>query len=120
MEQERIDLSPLDPAADELEWRRRVAAVVRAAGPELARRSRRVSPVAAVSEWARPAMAAAAALVLLATAALTMIEREQAPVVVTAGVTEALELPAPAMAWLAEGRPPSVADLVTEIEDGER
>lgn len=115
MEPDRVDLSALDPAGDSLAYERLVRRVMDAAGPELARRARAATPLAFLASWARPTLAAAAVIALLALGALFVTERS-APIVETASVTDALGVPAPASDWLAEGREPTEADLVLAVE----
>lgn len=60
--------SALDPGRDPLGWDRTVAAVMRAAEPEL--RRRRSAAWILPDRWARPVFAAAASLILVACASL--------------------------------------------------
>lgn len=115
MEPERVDLSPLDPSRDPLAYERLVRRVMSAAGPELARRARASTPLALLAGWARPTLAAAAVIAVLALGALLATDRA-GPRMETASVTEALGVPEPAAAWLSEGREPTAADLVLAVE----
>lgn len=59
------------PADDPADWERRVESIVEAAEPELRRRARRPAAVGRQLErWARPVLAAAAALILAGSAVL--------------------------------------------------
>lgn len=61
------------PANDPAGWERRVASIVEAAEPELRRRARRPAAVGRQLErWARPVLAAAAALTLAGSAFLAL------------------------------------------------
>jgi hypothetical protein len=114
-EPERVDLSPLDPTLDQLSYERLVRRIVAAAGPELARRAREAGPLTFVAGWARPTLAAAAIIVLVALGSLFAID----PAGVDGDETrtlEALGIPAPAAEWLEDGREPTTADLVLAVE----
>lgn len=116
MEPERIDLSPLDPAADQLAFERVVRRVMDAAAPELARRAGKTGPLVLVAGWARPTLAAAAVVAVLAAGALLATDRE--PVVGPASelAVDALGVPVPASQWLEAGREPNSGDLVLAME----
>ncbi|HUE77342.1 MAG TPA: hypothetical protein VMM83_05320 [Longimicrobiales bacterium] len=116
MDQERIDLSALDPTADRLGYERLVRRVMEAAAPELARRAAAGNPLALLAGWARPMLAAAAAIAVLAIGALAATERSGAVVETTGTVADALGLPAQAAEWLDEGREPTEYDLVLAME----
>lgn len=123
MDEEPIDLGPLDPTADRDGWERRISAITARAAPALARRSaltsRETSPAQVLLGWFRPALSAAAVLALCAGAALVLLLKgtvgapEPAPV-----MAQTLRLPAPVALWLGEEQPPSVADLATAVEGG--
>lgn len=120
MDPMRIDLTPLDPAADPARFEAMVRVIMERAGPELVRRARRVSPILLLAQWARPLAAAAAALAALATGTLVIADRpvSGSEVATAAGLAEALHVPAPVADWVSEERPPSVSDLlVAVVED---
>lgn len=73
MENERLDLTPLDPTLDQLSYERRVRRVMDAAAGELARRAR-ANPFALLADWARPTLAAAAIVTIMAVGALALTE----------------------------------------------
>ncbi len=117
MEIERIDLSALDPAADEERWERLVRRIMDEAAPELTLRATRSDPFALLGSWARPMIAAAATIAVVSVA---LLQRQSGPVELGAtasrSILEALEMPRPAADWLAEDRAPTVSDLVTALE----
>lgn len=115
MEGERVDLSPLDVTGDQLAYERLVRRVMDAARPELARRARATTPLALLSGWARPTLAAAAIIAALALGAILATDRTAAPAE-PGSMADALGVPAPAAEWLAEGRQPTEADLVLAME----
>lgn len=114
MKPDRVDLSPLDLAADQLRYERLVRRVMDAAAPELARRARRAGPLALVAGWARPTLAAAAIITAIALGALAAIERNG--VQPSGSMADALGVPAPAAEWLEDGREPTASDLVLALE----
>lgn len=116
MEPERIDLSPLDPAQDQLAYERLIRRIVDAARPELRRRAASDGPLGLVAGWARPTLAAASIIVALAAAALMATDRPDAAGTELSGVVDALGVPAPAAEWLEDGREPDAADLVLAME----
>jgi len=114
MDTERVDLSPLDPGEDRLSFERLVRRILDAADPELTRRAREAGPLALVAGWARPTLAAAAIIAVLALGGLAAFQRGgDEP---TDSVVEALGVPAPAAEWLEDGREPSAEDLVLAME----
>ncbi len=129
MDEEPVDLRPLDPTLDRERWERRISAIASLAAPVLARRSALPSSALASREvagpaqillgWFRPALSAAAVLALCAGAALVMLldgtvgASEPPPV-----MAQTLRLPAPVALWLGEEQPPSVADLATAVQGG--
>ena len=104
MDDERIDLSLLDPSRNELRWRRTVDALVVKA---IAERRKRVSIEEQLLRWARPVLAVAAGLCIVAwTASLLGGARPAQP------QTVAAEPAALAFAsWAANNQVPEPSDL---------
>jgi hypothetical protein len=119
MEPERVDLSALDLATDQLRYERLVRRVMGAAGPELERRRTPRTALAVLGGWARPLLAAAAMVAVVAGGVLMATERDRVPVA-TGAVGESLGVPSPAADWLADGREPTKSDLVLAMERGRR
>ncbi len=122
MDEEPIDLRPLDPTLDRERWERRIATLTALAAPELARRAamaQDAGPSLVLLGWFRPALAMAATLAVCAGAALAMLLQSPAapPEPATPAMTEALRLPAPVALWLGEEQPPSVADLASAVQE---
>jgi anti-sigma-K factor RskA len=115
MDSERLDLSPLDPAADRLRWERSVRAILMRAQPELDRRAARTGVLGMLGHWAWPTLSAAAIAAVVSGAALALVRTEQPPSFI-GGVVQALNLAEPVAAWLDEDRPPRTSDLVLLIE----
>lgn len=121
MDEEPIDLRPLDPTLDRERWERRIATITALAAPALARRTAmtvETGPAQVLLGWFRPALSAAAVLALCAGAALVMLLNGSAgaPEPATPAMTETLRLPAPVALWLGEEQPPSVADLASAMQ----
>ena len=107
-ELEPVDLSPLDPELDARRWsvlvdatRLRVAAVLR---------DRELDPLAVVSGWTRPILAAAALLLLLFGAAVAALGGPGSP-----GASEARRLAYLAESSVLRGRPPTGAQVMAAI-----
>ena len=116
MDNDRMDLAPLDPMTDRLHYERRVRAILDAAAPELARRATNTSLLALVGAWSRPVLAAAA-MIALALAGALFSNRELLPRAgSTNGMVQALGVAEPVAVWLDEERPPSMNDLMRQIE----
>lgn len=119
MDENPIDLRPLDPTLDRERWERRIATITALAAPGLARRAMAAdSPSVVLLGWFRPALAMAATLALCAGAALALLLQSPAaaPEPATPAMTQALRLPAPVALWLGEEQPPSVADLASAVQ----
>lgn len=116
MEPERIDLSPLDLAADQLAYERLVRRVMDASAPELARRAASSGPLMLVAGWARPTLVAASIVAILAAGALLSTDRESTDPAAPEMVVDALGVPVPASQWLEAGREPDAGDLVLAME----
>jgi hypothetical protein len=116
MEPERVDLSALDPTRDRIGYERLVHRILEAAAPELARRRAAANPLVQLAAWARPALAAAAVIAVLAAGAIAMAERYDGAQDPAGTIADALGVPAPASDWLAEGRAPTTGDLVLAVE----
>jgi hypothetical protein len=113
-DEERVDLSALDLTSDpeRMEWL--VQRILAASESELRARSRTLPPLFLIGEWARPVLAVAAAITVIA---LGVLEWQRgANGFVT--VAEALEIGGPTFEWLTEEREPTQADLLALLEGG--
>lgn len=122
---ERIDLSALDPFADPAARDAFVARVLDRGAFELARRRRDTageplwnggSVFGVMAGWARPALAAAALVLLVSGYALRTGRAQQQEA--QSGLIEAMALPSPVEQWLSEERTPTTADLILTLEGG--
>jgi|WetSurMetagenome_2_1015567.scaffolds.fasta_scaffold439832_2 hypothetical protein len=103
MEDERIDFSALDPSRNQLRWQRTVDALVVKA---MAERRKRLSIEQQLLRWARPVLAVAAGLSIVAwTTGFLSANRSQQ-------VTSAQHPPALTLAsWAANNQIPEPSDL---------
>ena len=107
---EPIDLSPLDPERDPQRWAVTVDAVRLRVEATLLQRSREPDPLAVLTLWVRPILAAAAvAVVLLGTAAITLAGRP------TPAASEARRLAYLAESSVVHGRTPTGAQVMNAI-----
>jgi hypothetical protein len=118
MEEDRLDLTPLDRMADPERVEALVSAIVAAAAPELARRASGGGLLAVLGGWAWPTLAAASLAAAVSAAAL--FSGRPAPgagtVAIAGPVVTALELSEPVALWVDGNRGPTTADLVLAVE----
>lgn len=106
----------LDPVREPGRWEGLVASIVTAAGPELERRRMGPGLLGALLEWARPALATAATVAVLATAAAVMGglgSSAEAAETSLAGTV----VPESYAAWLVAGYEPTLTELVVALEE---
>jgi hypothetical protein len=114
-DEDRIDLSPLDPARDPRAFERFVRDTCSAAGPELLRRRVAVPLVGLIVAWRRPILAAAALLAIASGLALLKVSQQPLSPDENA-VAEALGVPSTLADWTQAGDRPSPGEL---LEPGE-
>lgn len=114
-EERLADRGALTPSSDPARWERTVASIVAAAGPELSRRAELAVPWLGrqIVGWARPVLAAAATLTLVATASF-LVERGSGAAVAptTAPNLEEALFPPVVASWLQTGTEPTVEEVV--------
>lgn len=128
------DDGELTPTASPARWERAVGSIVRAAAPELRRRAA-PGVTGLIGRWARPLVAAAAALIVAASVALlsagdgpapdgdAVAGTERAPAVadLRRGRAPGLETavyPAPMGSWVEGGEQPTVEEIVFSASVG--
>ena len=119
MDADRLDLTALDPTADEVRFEGLVARVMERAAPELRRRAAREGLFGALADWAWPALSAAAVLAVISGAALALTRQQVTAEDGFVTVIDALELAAPVSRWISEDRTPTTSDLIFALEGGE-
>ena len=112
MMDERVDLTAVELSVAEREML--VASILARATPELARRAADVNPVLVLSQWMRPALAAAAVLAAICVSVLT--GHDFTGSMARTGVAEALNVPSPAVEWLVADRAPTLDDVLLAME----
>lgn len=108
----------LDPLKEPERWEALVGQIGKKAAPYLAGRREPPGVLDLITRWARPALATAASLALLATAAVVARGEPQSPAG-AAGTELALAeavMPATFAAWVAGASSPSVTEMVRELE----
>ena len=118
MEDDRLDLTPLDRLSNRERVEALVAEIRRAAAPELARRASGGGGILAVlGGWAWPTLAAASLATVVSAAALFSARPVPSSSPALAGpVVTALEVAEPVALWLDGNRGPTTADLVLALE----
>jgi hypothetical protein len=123
MEEDRLDLTPLDRLADPERVEVLVGEIMVAARPELARRAAGGGILAVLGGWAWPTLAAASLAAAVSAAALFTAQHAAAPetTVASAGpVVTALNVSEPVALWLEGNGGPTTADLVLAVEGDSR
>jgi hypothetical protein len=118
-EPERPDLTPLDPRREPEHWERLVRQIMARSAMELQRRQAAgaFGLFDGLLTWSRPALATAAALVVLSLFALS--RRGDTPtLIMPATFIRSASMPAPMSVWLEEGQPPTILDLIV-LTNGE-
>ncbi len=107
---DRIDFSPLDPLGDPAREERVVSAVM--ARISVSPRTHAEGVWQSIAAFMRPALAAAAVIVVASGSALVYAQRAESAPTSVADVTESVGLSPPIAAWVAGGVAPSAGDLV--------
>ena len=116
MSDEALDLSSID--LDEARRERLLAAIMARVEPELVRRRSARGVLGLVSSWRVPVIAASVLITALSLGTLALTDRGAERATTSAvDLYDALELDQPVRRWLAEGRGPTAADLVTVLEE---
>lgn len=111
-EERKTDLTALDLTSPRHEAL--TARILERSALILARYGRRRSPVTVLASWIRPALAAAALVIVAALAALLSERPRDAGAVTT--TSEALGFPAPVVAWTEGAGAPSLEELVVSLD----
>jgi hypothetical protein len=111
MDDERVDLSALDPVRDPGRWQAIMAATMTRVDGVLLNRAR-PDPLALIAGWRRPLLAMAAATVLLLVPVEVALERRETRQETLRGLVDV------STAWAQEGRAPTGAELLRAIRAG--
>lgn len=112
MDDERVDLSALDPARDPARWRGVMTATMARVDGVLLHHAR-PDALALIAGWRRPLLAMAAATVLLLVPVEVALERRESRQETLRGLVDV------STAWAQEGRAPTGAELLRAIRVGE-
>jgi len=114
MNDERLDLSALDPTRDPERFERAVGRIMDRAALPLAARRARLTAMGQVTRWWRPMLAAAAALAM---AALGVLTRVDPPAPTELAVAEAIGIPTTVATWMVSAETPTAAQVYTAFEE---
>lgn len=113
---DRIDLSPLDPAGDPVRFESLLSLAVNDAVKARAARPAGVVRLLELSRWSRPLLAAAAAIAVIASATLVVAGRS--PASGPESLAELAGIPHAVAHWAESGERPAVADLAAGVARG--
>lgn len=120
MDDDRLDLSPLDPTRDADRFARAVGRIMAGAAPGLARRRARATPIGAVVRLWRPTLALAAALAIAAVGVLANVQDATAATEPeSTGVAEALGIPTSMSAWMQTGGTPTAGQVFEALQEAQ-
>jgi hypothetical protein len=120
MDNEKLDLSILDPTRDALRWERLIKRITHEAQPELARRVSQGGVLSLLGHWAWPTLAAACMAAVVSGAALALTRERVQAAESTDGVVHFLGIAEPVAVWLDTDRSPTKEDVILLVEGGER
>ena len=118
MDNDRIDLSPLDPTRDRERFERAIQSIQAAAAPELLARRDRGSALTQLVQLRRPMLAAASVAAVISTGVLLRVQTPE-----TTGstdvVAEALGVPSVLAMGVQQDRVPTLSELFTAFEENQ-
>ena len=117
MREDRLDLSMMELGPEQMD--RLTAKIMARVEPEMRRRRASRGVLGLVTRWRGPVVAASALITVASLVAILMSGSvvEVAPAL-TADIYDAIEIQQPVRQWLAEERGPTMAELVTVVEEG--
>ena len=118
MDDDRIDLSPLDQTRDRAKFESAIQAIQAAAAPELMSRRDRSSPLAQLVQLRRPMLAAASVAAIVSAGVLMKVQIPEASAS-TDGVAEALGVPSVLALGVQDERVPSLSELFAAFEENQ-
>jgi len=116
MDDDRIDLSPLDPTRDRARFEGAIQSIQAAAVPELIARRDRSSPLAQLVQLRRPMLAAASVAAIVSAGVLMKVQLPETSAS-TDGVAEALGVPSVLALGVQDERVPSLSELFSAFEE---
>ena len=115
MDDDRIDLSALDPTQDEAHFDRLVDSIMERAADQLAERRAASSPLMQLVQWRRPMLAAAAVIAMVSVGVLWQVQRPEV-VEESTGVAEALGVPTLLAQGIRDNELPTTAELFAAFQ----
>jgi hypothetical protein len=120
MDDDRINLAPLDPTRDRARFEKAIQSIQAAAAPELEARRDRGSPLAQLVQLRRPMLAAASIVAIASAGVLLKVQIPEDSAASSAdGVAEALGVPAVLALGVQQERVPSLSELFTALEENQ-
>ena len=120
MDDDRIDLSPLDPTRDRAKFESAIQAIQAVAAPELMSRRARSSPLAQLVQLRRPMLAAASVAAIVSAGVLVKVRIPEDSAATSAdGVAEALGVPTVLALGVQQESVPSLTELFTAFEENQ-
>ncbi len=116
MSHDHLDLTPLDPTADEARFEQLVASISERAADQLARRRARSSAIAQLTLWKRPMLIAAAVIGIVSVTVLARTQSTAPLIEEPTGVAEAIGVPVQLAQWARSGQVPDPAELLVAVE----
>ncbi|NIR44327.1 MAG: hypothetical protein GWN99_00195 [Gemmatimonadetes bacterium] len=114
---DRIDFRAIDPTGDGERFDATVAAIMAAAGPELADRRYSQDALGQLAGWWRPLLAAAAVTAIVAIATLAGVDPDGRETQSGTGIAEALGMSEQVATWVRSSEGPDPAELLLTLED---
>ena len=118
MDEDRIDLSSLDPTRDREKFAAAVGSIQAAAAPELMSRRERNSPLAQLVQLRRPMLAAASVAAIVSAGVLMRVQIPETTNA-TDGIAEALGVPSVLALGVQNERVPTFSELFTAFEENQ-
>jgi len=115
MNDDRVDLSPLDPTADRADFERIVDSILARATNELNARRERLNPIEQVVRWWRPVLTAATVATIISVGVLAGV-RSPVSVEQTAGMAEAVGVPSMLARGIRDNAVPTAAELFVAFQ----
>lgn len=115
MDDDRIDLSALDPTRDESHFNALVASIMDRAADQLAERRAARSPLTQLVQWRRPMLAAAAVIAMVSVGVLWRVQRPEGDDEST-GVAEAMGVPTLLAQGIRDNELPTTAELFAAFQ----
>jgi hypothetical protein len=112
VDDDRVDLSAVDPTLDRDRLEGAVGRIVRSAEPELAARRRASSAIALIATWRRPMLAAAALVLVIGASVLIEVPQRDPGPAAPQRLAQTLRIPSTVAGWMMADDVPTPAQLL--------